>query len=311
MKKIVSVIIFIFMVCAQLAAQSVCNPNYGTTLVWCPIDTFKVAYTDIGKGPVLLFVHDVQGNIGSWQQNIPSLSRMGFRCIAIDLPGYGASSKIALDSGRTQIDFYTSAIDQFAAKLELKKVTLVGQGMGGQIAILAAAQQPKWLKQVVVASPNGLEPFEEPERNLLLTFATPRYQRFEDSMRIVGNTRRLFSNMPASAQQLVDDRIALMECEDFDRWCKTIALGTQGMLQRPLADRLPLLQVPVLLMFGEKDRLIPSPMFHPAMKVQEVAKVATDRIKKCKLQWMPEAGHMMQWEQPQAFNEAVRKFVKP
>jgi len=311
MKKLILLTTLFFTVCFKMNGQSVCRPNYGTTVIWCPIDSFRVAYTDAGKGPVLLFVHDLLGNIGSWQQNIPALSRMGFRCIAVDLPGYGASSKIMLDSGKTQMDFYASVIDAFAQKLELKKVTLVGQGMGGQIAILNALQQPKWLKQVVVAGPNGLEPFEEPERDLLLAFATPRYHRYEDSLRIVGTTKRLFSQMPASAQQLVDERIALMECEDFDKWCKTVALGTQGMLQRPLKEQLPLIKLPVLLMFGEKDRLIPSRLLHPDMKVQEVAKVATDRIKKCRLQWMPEAGHMMQWEQPQAFNEAVRSFAKP
>ncbi len=86
-------------------------------------DTMTIAYTELGSGnQTIIFIHGLGSYLPAWKNNLPELSKH-YRCIAIDLPGYGKSSKKP-HSG--MMDFYADVIIKFMDELNLKSATLGG-----------------------------------------------------------------------------------------------------------------------------------------------------------------------------------------
>jgi len=97
--------------------------KYSYPIKFITISDYRIAYIDEGDSRnVLLFIHGLGSYLKAWDRNIPELKKY-FRCVAIDLPGYGKSSK-QIHSG--EISFYTKIIDEIIIKLELKNISLVG-----------------------------------------------------------------------------------------------------------------------------------------------------------------------------------------
>ena len=87
----------------------------------------KLAYIDEGKGSeTILMIHGLGSYLPAWKKNIGELSK-NYRVIAVDLPGYGKSSKIPHSGLMT---FYAEVIADFIQKLELGPVNLAGHSMG-------------------------------------------------------------------------------------------------------------------------------------------------------------------------------------
>ena len=91
--------------------------KYPFSTKFLKVKDYQIAYIDEGDfDRVLLFIHGLGSYLKAWDRNIPELKNH-FRCIALDLPGYGKSSK-QIHSG--EVSFYTEVIKEFIAKLGLK-----------------------------------------------------------------------------------------------------------------------------------------------------------------------------------------------
>ena len=120
----------------------------------------EIAFTDEGKGEVLLFIHGLASYLPAWNKNINELKSQ-YRCIAIDLPGFGKSSK---PNAPISMEFYAEIIKDFCQKMKLNQVTLVGHSMGAQISLTAALKYPKLIKQMILFAPAGLETFNKGQK---------------------------------------------------------------------------------------------------------------------------------------------------
>ena len=70
------------------------------------------------------------------------------------------------------LEFFAESVNQFVKALKLKKVTLLGHSMGGQVSMVVALKQPKWLHKLVLVAPAGFETFAEPEAKILKQYAS-------------------------------------------------------------------------------------------------------------------------------------------
>ncbi len=124
-------------------------------------DSITIAYVDEGTGDeVIVFVHGLGSYLPAWQKNIAGL-KDDFRCIALDLPGYGKSGKGPYPIG---MSFYADILAQFLAKLEIDKAVIAGHSMGGQIAVTLALQKPEVVSRLVLIDPAGIETFTPGEK---------------------------------------------------------------------------------------------------------------------------------------------------
>ena len=124
-------------------------------------ENINLAYVDEGKGEqTIIFIHGLGSYLPAWEKNVDVL-KSKYRCIAIDLPGYGKSSK-AIHTGT--MDFYADVIKSLMDKLKIKSAVIAGHSMGGQIAMVMSLKYPDYVSKLVLVSPAGFETFTEGQK---------------------------------------------------------------------------------------------------------------------------------------------------
>lgn len=107
-------------------------------------------YLKTGNGSPLILLHTIRTQLDYFENVIPQLAKH-FTVYAIDLPGHGYSS---IDTKASYNEpYFRSAVIAFVEKLDLKEVTLVGESIGGVLALTVASQLPCRIKHVVSANP--------------------------------------------------------------------------------------------------------------------------------------------------------------
>lgn len=301
-----TLILLLMLAAVKLPAQ--CVPSYGFTAKQVQIDSLQLNYIEAGKGETLLMIHGLGGNASHWKRNIETLSKK-FRCIAVDLPGYGTSRVVERGYADTQLDFYAEVIASLLKKMKVSKASVMGHSMGGQVSMILALKYPALVNKLVLVAPAGLETFTAAEATVLKGYATTAFYMTQDSAAIAKSYRTNFFRMPDAAAILINERIALKQCAGFEAYCRQIPMGVKGMLAHPVAAELKKIGQPVLVLFGEQDALIPNKFLHPSLTVTAVAAMARS-IPGSSIQMIPEAGHLLQYEKPEAVNEAVIHFLQ-
>lgn len=301
-----TLILLLMLVAVKLPAQ--CVPSYGFTAKQVQVDSLQINYVEAGKGETLLMIHGLGGNASHWKRNIETLSKK-FRCIAVDLPGYGNSSTVERGEADTQLDFYADVIASLLKKLKIPTASVMGHSMGGQVSMILALKYPALVNKLVLVAPAGLETFTAAEAKVLTGYATTAFYMAQDSAAIAKSYLANFFRMPDAAAILVNERIALKLCAGFEAYCRQIPMGVKGMLAHPVTDELKKISQPVLVLYGEQDALIPNKFLHPSLTVTAVAAMAKS-IPGSSIKIIPEAGHLLQYEKPEAVNEAVIHFLQ-
>lgn len=267
-------------------------------------DGRKIAYTDEGAGEVIIFIHGLGSYSPAWQKNV-SVLKNNFRCIAIDLPGYGKSSK-EVHSG--SMEFYADVVIEMMNKLNIEKAVIAGHSMGGQIGIVAALKYPNRISKLILVSPAGFEEFTPGQRQWFRDVMTVELVKNTSTQAIRANVIANFYNMPEDAEFMITDRLAMRQAKDFENYCYTVVRSVNGMVDRPVSDLLGNITQPTLILFGENDGLIPNPALNGG-KTEDIAKSGHTKIKGSKLVLIPECGHFLQFEKPDLFNEEVKNFL--
>jgi pimeloyl-ACP methyl ester carboxylesterase len=265
-----------------------------------------LAYSDEGQGKeTIIFIHGLGSYIPAWDKNIPELSK-SYRCIAIDLPGYGKSSK---NPHSGLMSFYADVVVEFIKKMGLKQVTLSGHSMGGQISMVAAMQNPELIKNLILVDPAGFEVFHAGQKQWFKDVMSMNLVKLTPFEAIESNLATNFYNMPKDAHFMITDRAAMRTAIDFDYYCYTVSVSVAGMVEEPVFEKLDRISQPTLILFGKNDNLIPNRYLNPGRTV-DIAKKGASKIKNSKLVMVPKSGHFMMFEKPDVFNREVIEFLK-
>jgi pimeloyl-ACP methyl ester carboxylesterase len=266
----------------------------------------ELAYVDEGAGEeVLLFVHGLGSNLQAWKKNIDQL-RSSHRCIAVDLPGYGKSSKGDYPQTMT---FFASVLEAFISHLGISKVNLVGHSMGGQVAIHTVLRGNGPVERLILMAPAGFEEFSGQESLWFKTVTTPELIKATTDEQIIQNFKLNFFEMPGDAEFMIEDRLALKASPDYDHYCGMIPKCVAGMLDEPVSRDLDKIEVPTMVFFGKNDMLIPNRYLHPNKTVEQVARSGADRMAESTLVLVDKAGHFVQWDGAVTINEGILDFL--
>lgn len=273
--------------------------------VFLPESGYQLAYSDDGTGDkTLLFIHGLGSYSQAWIRNVEML-KSEYRCIAIDLPGYGKSGKEPHDGG---MPFYAGIIRELTEVLQLKNVYLAGHSMGGQIAITTHLLYPDLAKGLLLVAPAGFEPFHKGQRQWFREVMTVDGVKLTTAEAIVNNLASNFYRMPAEADFMITDRMAMRTASDFEAYCYAVVQSVQGMVDYPVLPYLKDISIPTLIMFGENDNLIPNRYLNPGFTA-DIARKGANLISGSKLVLVPECGHFMMFEKPEVFNSEARNFL--
>lgn len=280
--------------------------RYPYTTKFIKLNDFEIAYIDEGTSEnILLFIHGLGSYLKAWNRNIPELKNH-FRCIALDLPGYGKSSK---QNHSGNVSFYVDMLNKFTSKLKLKNVSFVGHSMGGQIASAYTIEYPDQINKLILVAPAGFETFNYQEIEFLKKIISPDILSKTSDAQIKINYQINFFKMPVEAEEMIADRIAIKNDEEFFNHCTIVSNSLFGLLYAPVLNRLNEIKNPTLILYGKNDLLIPNRSIHRTT-TEEVAYLGASLIKNSKLVLLDECGHFLQYEKPSEFNSQLITFFK-
>ncbi len=259
-----------------------------------------VNYVESGKGPPVLMVHGLGGSWRNWLENIPYLAR-SHRVIALDLPGFGTSP---LPEKQITIGSYGDFLVEFADTLGLGPETaLVGHSMGGFISTEAAIARPDRFSSLVLVAAAGITyaSIKTSQKDMAKVIVKAMMPIAAGSLERGFNRSRLRSAQFAGvfAHPTRISREMLWELSSY-------AMDAPGLIQAAYAiagydtrDRLPEIRIPTLLIWGNRDLLVPVPAAFSYRR----------KIPDAELSLLDDTGHMIQMERPARFNDDVEEFI--
>jgi pimeloyl-ACP methyl ester carboxylesterase len=265
-----------------------------------PFNYVDLGADDSGKDPVVL-VHGLGGQWQNWLENIPRLA-MERRVVAMDLPGFGLTPEPEDDEGIT-ITRYGRWVNELCDRLGLEQIHLVGNSMGGYIAAEVAIQFPERVSRLVLVSAAGISSAEVLQAPIwvfgrvataLASNAAARY-RYLAARPI---TRHMSLALVARHPRLMKADLAY---EGFFKGAGKPGFddALRASLDYDFRDRLDDVKVPTLIVWGEKDSIIPT------RDADEFERLINDSRKIV----MKDCGHIPMAERPQAFNDELVEFL--
>lgn len=267
----------------------------------------RLAYIDVGEGDeTILLVHGLASNAGFWRYNIQELADAGYRVIAVDLPGFGKSSKGAYPYDMT---FYAETLARFIDALGLDPLVYVGHSMGGQVGITLALERPELIDRLVLAAPAGVEAFDQGEGAWLANALTEEGITNATEASIRRNLALNVHRWNPTWEWMVEERARMAKSDEMDAFSYAVLRSVHGMIAEPTTDRLGDVAVPTLVVYGQYDGLIPNPYLHPGTP-RGVFAPGVEAIPDADLVEIPDAGHLLMIERPEAFTGAVLDYLQ-
>jgi pyruvate dehydrogenase E2 component (dihydrolipoamide acetyltransferase) len=211
----------------------------------------RLRYLELGEGdgiPVLL-VHGFGADLNTWMFTQPALAA-GRRVVALDLPGHGGSAK---EVGGGDAEGLTDAVEGAFGALGIEQVHLVGHSMGGAIAALAALRQPARVASLTLIASAGLGP----DINTSFIDGFVRASRRREASEILS---LLVYDPALISRAMVEDVLRYKRLDGVTAALAKIAEAWfgGGRQSLDLTDRLMTLSLPVQLIWGREDRVIPA-----------------------------------------------------
>jgi pimeloyl-ACP methyl ester carboxylesterase len=277
-----------------------------------------VHYVDFGgpeSGPAVVLVHGLGGSHLNWDLLAPLLNERA-RVWAIDLPGFGRSEP----GGRTaSVSANAAVLQRFLDQVVTEPAILVGNSMGGMLSILATGERPDAVTGLVLLDPAVPGPRRALDPLVALMFAIyavpflgERFLRMRRNKTTeLARVREMLTlcgvDPDTVAPEVIDRSVTLLqEREDVEGMDKAF-LGAARSLLKLLVDprryrkAMVSIRVPVLLVHGDRDRLVPVAAArdiarrHPAWRYIELPGVGhvpqlqvPDRVAKDVLAWLDE-----------------------
>lgn len=232
----------------------------------------EVHALEYGTGDrVLLLLHGLSGSSRWWSRNIPELSRH-YRLLVPDLIGFGRSRAASLPP----IDEAAALLGEWMDSMELGPVVVVGHSMGGQIAIHLAAADPSRLEKLVLIDSAGIP------RNLSVS------------------TALRFAAEVAPLWRWGDPRF--LPVIAGDAWAagpRVLMRAVWHIVRDDVRPLLPRITVPTLILWGERDTLVP---LSDAWKLRE-------GLPDARIVVLRGAAHNPMVDRPADFNRLLQRFL--
>ena len=263
-------------------------------------DGMTVAYRELGEGPAVLLLHGWPTSSFLWRRVMPAIAAH-HRVLALDLPGFGASDKPA-DAGYG-FSRFERAIDGFLAALDVEDTALAVHDLGGPIGVHWALANPRRVTKLALLNTLLYPEFDEMTLKFVVALSTPEERDRITSTVGLAEVMRLGVTDPDA---LGDDVLAAVSAP-FATSDERLALAQAGIGLNPagfeeIAEGLPGLNMPVRIIYGEDDRILPD--------------VATtmERVKRdvphAEVTALPGCGHFLQEEQPERVGDLLAAFFR-
>lgn len=237
-------------------------------------------YIDEGQGEVLILLHGLMGALSNWEPVVNRFSN-NYRVIIPMLPLYD------MPLLTTGVKTLSKFLHKFVEHLNIPKFTLMGNSLGGHVALIYVLNHPEFVHSLVLTGSSGLY-----ENAMGASF--PRRESYDYIKEKVAYT---FYDPAMASKELVDDVFATVN--DRNRVIRILAMA-KSAIRHNMEKDLYKINMPVCLIWGRDDKITPPDVAEEFLKL----------LPNAELNWVDKCGHAPMMERPEEFNEYLDKFLK-
>jgi 2-hydroxy-6-oxonona-2,4-dienedioate hydrolase len=240
----------------------------------------KFKWLEEGKGgkPIIL-LHGLMGGVENFGEMVDFISK-DYKVYGLDLKLFeGSILKVSVKS-------LSDYLYEFMNHLRLSSTIIIGNSMGGHIALIFAKEYPEMVDRIILTGSSGL--FENAMGD--------SFPRRGDKDYIRKKTEEVFYNPEVATDELVDrvfeianNRVSILRLLGY----------AKSAIRHNMANDIPNFTMPVCLIWGEHDKVTPP----------NVAEEFHKLLPNSELNWIPLCGHAAMWEHPKEFSNIVLKFL--
>ncbi len=250
----------------------------------------ELAYQRVGQGPPLLLVHGAAEDGRVWQPQLAALADE-FTVVAWDEPGTGSSCDVPSDFGLTD---YADCLAALIEALALGPANVAGISWGGTVVQALYRDHPDLVATLILIDTYAGWKGSLPEQEVRTRVAGLRQTLAAPAEEFDPTLPGLFAgDPPAEYLALLEEIAAAVRPPSFRQQLSVMA-------EADLRELLPRIAVPTLLIWGELDERSPLSVAHQFQQA----------IPDAELVVIADCGHVSNLEQPEQFNEAVRRFCR-
>jgi pimeloyl-ACP methyl ester carboxylesterase len=252
----------------------------------------KIYYLEAGSGPEVILLHGLGGDKGNWRMTLPVLAAR-FHVYAPDQIGFGQSDKPQINYRvATLVDF----LNAFYKKVGIAKATLVGNSLGGWVAMDFALQYPDKVNRLVLVDSGGYS-FKRtggvaPTREVMLGLNPSSLAGTKQLMAIVFHNKAFSTD--GVAEQVFTEHLRKNDGYTINSFVDSILRG-----EDVVDGRLGGIKTPTLIVWGRDDMLIPL----------ATGKALAEDIGGSQTVVLDDCGHVPQMECAAPFNDALLKYL--
>jgi pimeloyl-ACP methyl ester carboxylesterase len=264
------------------------------------VNGHDVAYHDVGDGTPVVFLHGSGPGVTGWANfgnNVEHLH--GIRSIVMDQPGFGASGRDEVYE-RNYLDISADAVVGLLDALGLEQAGIVGNSMGGDVAVTVTLNHPARISKMLLNGPGGTGvPILGPSPSegilrLMDFYMDPTRERLVDWLKTMVFDQRVLT------EELIESRFAAATSPGAvknlqDAYATFYNPALTGDV--PLWAKVHKIRQPTLICWGRDDRVAPV----------EGALLPARRMPKCDLRIYSRCGHWVQVERKADFERACRE----
>ncbi len=255
----------------------------------------RIHYLDEGAGEAVVFLHG-SGNGASgysnFKGNYPVIADAGYRCIVPDMVGFGLSDKP--DDVAYHLDYFVECLKQTLDALGLTQVTLVGNSLGGAVALGFALAHPNMTQRLILMAPGGLNDLDD---YLAMPGMAAMFALFQSTEPVTEARMKEFFikafvvNPDCVSDELVHERFEMMKLQN-PQVMKTMQVPN-------MTERLGEITCPALSLWGLNENMMPD------SGIMRLAK----GLPNGRMVLVPQCGHWVMIEHQDLFNRTVIDFL--
>lgn len=236
----------------------------------------KFRYMEVGEGTPIIILHGLMGGLSNFDGVTNFFPQHNYKVVLPELPLY------TLNILKTNVKAFAKFVYEFILHKEYSQVILLGNSLGGHIALYLTKMHPEVVKGLVITGSSGL--YESAMGD--------SYPRRGDYEFIKKKAQDVFYDPEVATKEIVDDVFETVN--DRIKLIKTLTIA-KSAIRHNMAKDLPKMKTPTCIIWGKNDKVTPP----------EVAIEFDELLPDSNLYWIDKCGHAAMMEHPDEFNRLL------
>lgn len=241
----------------------------------------KFSFVEEGEGTPIIILHGLMGGLSNFTGVLDFFPKNGYKVVLLDLPLYDLSLI------KTSVANFAKYLKEFVDMKGYREVILLGNSLGGHIALLCTKMYPEIVKGLVITGSSGLYESAMGES----------YPKRGDYEYIQKKAQNVFYDPKVATKEIVDDVFETVN--DRNKLIKTLAIA-KSAIRHNMSKDLPKMLTPTCIIWGRNDNVTPP----------EVAEDFNRLLPDSDLFWIEKCGHAAMMEHPEPFNKILFQWLQ-